>query len=186
MLRHCAHAAAVSVKRLLFQAHLARTSRHCSICVCRPPGAADEGSLPPCPPGPSGLPSPTPAGPHSSPGSGWATLRQRTGLGGSPDRPGASKLATSLAQFGAPPSKAGGSPVRSGAVGGLQQGAGGGLQRGFGSHVSLPTLDDQGTGALQQVSHSRRHIYVARFTSSAYLVLWAAPNPSLLRRLSPG
>lgn len=103
--------------------------------------------MPPRHPGPSGPPSPTLPTPRSSPGSGWATLRQRTGLGGHPDPHRAS-----LAQSGASPSRPGASASQSGAVQGFLQAAGGGLG-GFGSNVSLPTLDERGTGALQQVSH---------------------------------
>jgi len=114
----------------------------------RPPGAAEDGSLPPRHPGPSGPPSPTLPTHRSSPGSGWATLRQRTGLGGSPEPHRAS-----LTQSGASPSRPGASASQSGAVQGFLQAAGGGLQRGFGSNVSLPTLDERGSGALQQVSH---------------------------------
>ncbi|KAL0029403.1 hypothetical protein WJX77_004930 [Trebouxia sp. C0004] len=111
----------------------------------RPLGAAENGSLPPRHPGPSGPPSPTLPTHHSSPGSGWATLRQRTGLGGSPDPHRAS-----LTQSGASPSRPGPSESQSGGVQGFLQAAGGGLQRGFGSNVSLPTLDERGGGALQQ------------------------------------
>ncbi|KAL0039998.1 hypothetical protein WJX79_001782 [Trebouxia sp. C0005] len=111
----------------------------------RPPGAAEDGSLPPRHPGPSGPPSPTLPTHRSSPGSGWATLRQRTGLGGSPDPHRAS-----LTQSGASPSRPGASTSQPGAVQGFLQAAGGGLQRGFGSNVSLPTLDERGSGALQQ------------------------------------
>ncbi len=115
---------------------------------CRPPGAAEDGSLPFRHPGPSGPPSPSLPTHRSSPGSGWATLRQRTGLGGSPDPHRAS-----LTQSGASPSRPGAPAGQSGAVQGFLQAAGGGLQRGFGSNVSLPTLDERGSGALQQVSH---------------------------------
>lgn len=121
---------------------------------CRPPGAAEDGSLPPRHPGPSGPPSPTLPTHRSSPGSGWATLRQRTGLGGSPDPHRAS-----LTQSGASPSRPGASTSQPGAVQGFLQAAGGGLQRGFGSNVSLPTLDERGSGALQQVGHLCDHFF---------------------------
>ncbi|KAL3160440.1 hypothetical protein ABBQ32_010760 [Trebouxia sp. C0010 RCD-2024] len=96
----------------------------------RPSGPALEALLPPRPPGPSGPPSPGRSTPPASPSSGWATLRQRTGLGS--------------------PSQPEGHPAdRPGAAQTLRQ-ASAGLQRGFGSNVSLPGLDAQGSGALQQ------------------------------------
>ena len=52
---------------------------------------------------------------------------------------------------------------------GFQQAAGGGLQRGFGSHVSLPTLDEQGRGALQQVT---KHVYACRLLFHQVWIFW--------------
>ena len=112
-------------------------AQHSMSCY-RPSGPAPEALLPPRAPGPSGPPSPDRPTPPASPRSGWATLRQRTGLG-SPIPPG-----------GHP---GGFASDRPSAVQTLRQ-ASAGLQRGFGSNVSLLGLDAQGSGALQQVQCS--------------------------------
>ena len=124
-----------------------------SMFYCRPSGPAPEALLPPRPPGPSGPPSPNRPTPPASPRSGWATLRQRTGLG-SPLPPGVHP--------------GGFCSDRPSAVQTLKQ-ASAGLQRGFGSNVSLPGLDAQGSGALQQVHCSWHDIawYCMAYYSTA-------------------
>ena len=111
----------------------------------RPSAPAPEALLPPPPPGPSGPLSPDRPTPPGSPRSGWATLRQHTGLvspGGPSERPSAAQT--------------------------LRQ-ASAGLQRGFGSNVSLPGLDAQGSGALHQVQYATQSEcmqYVAQYSEA--------------------